>query len=199
MTGYTPIYNLPYVEASDLVANYPTVSEELAENVEDAIAGSGGLSFITKVDFTNSSAVNVNNCFSSANDSYRIILTGTISSNNFVSLRLRASGTDASGANYAFQYFNANNTTLSGALTTGQTSAQIGYWKSAVSAIYIDISAPGLASPTSYAAWSLFDPTSTGTISLTGYHSLSTAYDGFTLIPVGNMSGTVRVYGYRNS
>jgi hypothetical protein len=39
LTAYTPIYNLPYVEASDLVANYPTVSEELAENIETAIGG----------------------------------------------------------------------------------------------------------------------------------------------------------------
>lgn len=43
MTGYTPIYNLPYVEASDLVANYPTVSEELAENIETALGSLGGI------------------------------------------------------------------------------------------------------------------------------------------------------------
>jgi hypothetical protein len=33
----TPIYGIPYVESSDLVADYPTVSENLAEQVEDKL------------------------------------------------------------------------------------------------------------------------------------------------------------------
>ena len=33
----TPVYAIPYVESSDLVANYPGVSESLAEQVEDKL------------------------------------------------------------------------------------------------------------------------------------------------------------------
>jgi hypothetical protein len=33
----TPIYGIPYVESSDLVANYPAVSESLAEQVEEKL------------------------------------------------------------------------------------------------------------------------------------------------------------------
>jgi len=33
----TPIYGIPYVESADLVANYPGVSEFLAEKVEDKL------------------------------------------------------------------------------------------------------------------------------------------------------------------
>jgi hypothetical protein len=33
----TPVYEIPYVESSDLVANYPGVSESLAEQVEDKL------------------------------------------------------------------------------------------------------------------------------------------------------------------
>ena len=33
----TPIYGIPYVESSDLVANYPAVSESLAETLEDEL------------------------------------------------------------------------------------------------------------------------------------------------------------------
>lgn len=38
MTGYTPIYNLPYPQASDLVSAYPGTGQDLAEEVETVLA-----------------------------------------------------------------------------------------------------------------------------------------------------------------
>jgi hypothetical protein len=35
--GTTPIFGFPYPDPSDLVANYPTTAQQLAEDVEDAI------------------------------------------------------------------------------------------------------------------------------------------------------------------
>lgn len=37
MASSTPIYGIPYVESSDLVANYPSTSEDLAEKIEDKL------------------------------------------------------------------------------------------------------------------------------------------------------------------
>ena len=36
--GTTPIFGFPYPDPSDLVANYPALGQQLAEDVEDAIA-----------------------------------------------------------------------------------------------------------------------------------------------------------------
>lgn len=38
MAGATPIYGFPYPQASDLVANYPALGQDLAEDVETQIA-----------------------------------------------------------------------------------------------------------------------------------------------------------------
>ena len=37
MPGATPIYGFPYPDPSDLVANYPALGQQLAEDVEDVI------------------------------------------------------------------------------------------------------------------------------------------------------------------
>jgi hypothetical protein len=39
--GTTPIYGFPYPDPSDLVANYPALGQQLAEDVETEIAASG--------------------------------------------------------------------------------------------------------------------------------------------------------------
>jgi hypothetical protein len=42
MAGTTPIYGFPYPESSDLVANYPALGQQLAEDVEDVLAAGFG-------------------------------------------------------------------------------------------------------------------------------------------------------------
>jgi hypothetical protein len=41
MAGSTPIYGFPYPEATDLVADYPALGQELAEDVETVLTGLG--------------------------------------------------------------------------------------------------------------------------------------------------------------
>lgn len=43
MTGYTPIYSLPYPQPSDLVSAYPGVGQDLAEEVETVLAAKAPL------------------------------------------------------------------------------------------------------------------------------------------------------------
>ena len=44
MPGATPIYGFPYPDPSDLVANYPALGQQLAEDVETEIAASSKIS-----------------------------------------------------------------------------------------------------------------------------------------------------------
>lgn len=46
MTGYTPIYNLPYPQASDLVSAYPGTGQDLAEEVETVLAAKAATSLV---------------------------------------------------------------------------------------------------------------------------------------------------------
>jgi hypothetical protein len=56
MPGSTPIFGFPYPDPSDLVANYPALGQQLAEDVEDAIVASGKIKQIVRsTDTTNRS------------------------------------------------------------------------------------------------------------------------------------------------
>ncbi len=60
MAGSTPIYGFPYPESSDLVANYPALGQDLAEDIEGVIAGLGsGLNHINTTTFTAQSTINI--------------------------------------------------------------------------------------------------------------------------------------------
>jgi hypothetical protein len=164
----------------------------------------GGLVFITSSTFSAAASVNVNNCFTSAYENYRILCSATGSTTiQNLGMRLRAAGADASGANYAQQYLAAASTTVSGARATGQTSIpQVALVQTTdVADISMDIFHPAQAAPTTVISTASREPIAAISIwSQVGYHSLSTAYDGFSLIPAaGTITGTVRVYGYKNS
>lgn len=170
------------------------------------LATAGGLVYITGNTFSASSAVNVNNCFTSTYDNYHIQvcrLTSSVGA-NVVNLRLRLSGTDASGTDYNRQYLSASSSTVTGVRSTGLTSMiAIGRATTAEQNIFaFDIFNPNRATITAARIYDNEGNTGTG-ISLflaTFSHALTTAYDGFTLLPdSGNISGTVRVYGYRTS
>jgi hypothetical protein len=52
MPGSTPIFGFPYPDPSDLVANYPALGQQLAEDVEDAINARKILQIVRATDVT---------------------------------------------------------------------------------------------------------------------------------------------------
>jgi hypothetical protein len=52
MPGATPIFGFPYPDPSDLVANYPALGQQLAEDVEDAIYARKILQVVRATDST---------------------------------------------------------------------------------------------------------------------------------------------------
>jgi hypothetical protein len=163
----------------------------------------GGLTLIKTETFSAVSSVNVNNVFSATYDYYRILINFTTSTNgDAMSMRLRLSGTDNSGANtYKTQEVEAASTTIEGTrrsldnflLGAGSNVAD------SVSTSIIDLFNVSLASPTGFQTQN-FSALSNGFIrDVKGFHTVSTAYDGFTFITsTGTMSGKLRVYGYNN-
>jgi len=201
MPGATPVFGFPYPDPSDLVANYPALGQQLAEDVEDEIIASGGLAHINTTTFTSQASVSINNVFTSAYQNYRLVLNILGVSGTNLRFRMRASGTDDTGSNYASQYVYGSNTSITGARETGQTAA----WFISASTSYeviaaYDIGSPQLAKQTSVVGSHVFASGTVEVITWAANHNQATAYDGITfLIPGGSFTGTARIYGYKNS
>lgn len=166
---------------------------------------SSGLALITNTAFTTSTAVNVNNVFTSSYRNYRVIVNITASSaQTGVALRLRASGTDNSGSNYVYggiQNFSNDTTTYTvqsngatnfpGGLQTNSTSGATTYayeFRNPQASIYTAVDMRFTGSDGSRGS---------GLHQTVGYFNGTNSFDGFSLIPdSGNITGRVYVYAY---
>jgi hypothetical protein len=214
--GTTPIYGFPYPDPSDLVANYPALGQQLAEDIEDVlptigglapatpttIANSGGTATLASntVTFTTINTVSLNGCFTSSYSNYRILLRITAASGNVdVNLRLRAAGTDTS-AGYYYSYNYADFGAATGGILNGSNVNQFlfAFANTQITSGVMDVISPQLAEATTFHSQGLNASTSGNSRSGGGVANNSTVFDGFTLFPpTGTISGTVSVYGYR--
>jgi hypothetical protein len=177
-----------YLANSGLVAIAPTT-----------VAGSGVTVSNATVSFSGSSAVNVNGVFSSTYRNYKVLINISTSSQVILNYRLRVSGSDNNTGNYSQQRLVADNTTVAGERTTGQTTGIIGQL---------------VLSDFSFFECNFFQPfetTKTGLV-VTGTSNVggsyitnvgaqfgaATSFDGFSIFPAsGNITGTLSVYGFR--
>jgi hypothetical protein len=197
--GTTPVFGFPYPDPSDLVANYPALGQQLAEDVEDEIIASGGLSHINTTAFSAVSAVNLNNVFSATYENYLMLMKFTGSAISGLSVRMRLSGTDNTANSYVRQRLLAYNTGVSGARTT-DTSATLCNSGTALNSFRAEIFNPFATEPTGFISLAKSSEDVASMTNSTATHDVSTSYDGISLITlVGTMTGTVRIYGYKNS
>lgn len=152
------------------------------------------------VEFTAVTSLSLNGVFTGDYDNYMVTIRGVSSDDaGGVSARLRASGTDASGANYTLQRIDADSTTVAGGRASSQTYTRL---------VVLD---DGLASGgTAYIFGPyLAQPTAVRGVTASAYnnafirdwastHSLSTSYDGITLaneFGAQTITGLVTVFG----
>jgi hypothetical protein len=165
-----------------------------------SVLGGGGLTLVTSQAFTTSSAVNVNNCFTSTYENYKLLLTNTGSTTLNIRMRMRASATDDTSANYYNQSVNGNVASVTGAQETTQTSMRVATGRTEPAAHTIDVFQPQLAAATAAVSLGGTGSTNPSVYMWLAYHNVATAYDGFSLITsTGTITGTLRVYGYSNS
>ena len=164
-----------------------------------------GLRHIVTKDFSAVSSVSVDGCFTSEFDNYRVLATITTTSAGMNILgRLRASGTDSSAADYSRNLILLSNGSVSGNRATGQSSWElVNIGSGQRSTMDATVFAPNLAAKTSMRQ--SFGPNvdSPGTqtrYGLNGFdHSLTSAYDGITLLTsTGTITGTVSIYGHKS-
>jgi hypothetical protein len=171
--------------------------------IQTQINTAGGLVKITDATFSAQSTISVDNCFSATYNNYLILLNDLVGSQGLdVAIRMRVSGSDATAANYTFQYLEVSSSTVTGSRSSSQTSSRLG--SARTDAQGCDIRAyvyrPFIATETNFATGVNYDASSGATISqYVGNHSLTTSYTGFTLLcSAGNVTGNLRVYGIRN-
>jgi hypothetical protein len=159
--------------------------------------------FIT---FTAVNSVSLNGVFSSTYDNYRVMTRLTASSGNpTLTMRLRLSGTDASATDYVKQDVSGFGGTAGAGASTGQTAWNLGDSATASASRWmqaLDVIGPNMALNTLATANGGFVNSggTTFTTQASYNHSLTTQYDGLSLISsTGTISGYIRVYGYKNS
>jgi hypothetical protein len=215
MPGATPIYGFPYPDPSDLVANYPALGQDLAEDIETVIAALGsGLNLITPttiansggtatatggaVNFSSVNSVSLNGVFSSTYENYHVIFSADSNTGNQLNCRLRVGGVDASGSNYDHQIVTAFGSAAQGVQSTNVDTMRV-MWITSADGVLVQqlINRPNLTERTRFVS---HGGGGTELNVVAGDHDLSTAYDGITYLPQsGNtLTGTVRVYGLKN-
>ena len=165
-----------------------------------------GLVLITSSSFTTQATVSVNNCFTSAYDGYKIVVSHLGSTLNVLSMRLRVGGSDqATGTNYAQVAYRALSQNVSGLESANEAANQWEIAKCDDTAFpsigIVEVFRPAVAARTIAMGHMTIAKTTTSEaqIRMYGYsHQQATSYDGFSLIAdTGTSSGYVAVYGYK--
>jgi hypothetical protein len=192
------------ITAATASATYaPVASGGLVQIVPTSIAttgGSGSISATGAISFTSASAINLNGCFTSSYDNYKIIFNSIIGSvNAILRLRYRKSGTDNTSSVYYSGSFYATWTGTTGVWTSSAaaSSSALGYVATTQGNYILDISNP-LTRPLLSGSGMGAGPEDRGFFT-SAYINSSDTFDGFTLFPAsGTITGTARVYGYKN-
>ena len=164
-----------------------------------SVAGTGVTVSGGAVSFSASTSLSVNGCFTSTYQNYFILMNFVAAAATpSVSWRYRAAGTDYSGATYSNQSGVDNGSVTQGARTQTQTSNAMGDINTVRTHAVIHVFGPQDATQTT-----LNIRRGYGDILQLTYYNLettSTSYDGFSIImSSSNFTGTLRIYGYRNS
>jgi hypothetical protein len=161
-----------------------------------------GMMLIANQSFSSAASVSLNNVFTSSYNTYLIITQGTHSATTGagIKFRYRSGGVDNSTASYFWQYWQGTGATVSAGRVNSDTSYEVGLLAQK-DVFEIMLTNPSEAAIKSFKSSSTYNTTAgIVSISYAGATSISSACDGFTLYPSsGTISGTVRVFAYRNT
>jgi hypothetical protein len=187
-----------YPSSTDLVKDGATAMGTISTTVD----AKTGLVLISTTTFSAVSSQSVNSVFNANYDNYKMILDiDSAASNPTINMRLRVGGVDNSSANYWNNRIIGQATTVSsqGATSAGTSFVSFGENDTGTSTYNYDIFSPFKAAITRVVGAGEFRYTSFYQHSQlkTGQTTVTTSYDGFTLIAsAGTITGSVRIYGW---
>lgn len=149
--------------------------------------------------------LNIPSCFSGSYTNYRVEVTNlTHSTANNLILRFSIGGADTSGSAYYTQRAEVTGGVISPVSLTAQSAIFPTYVNSTAGSfatLSFDVFNPNVASPTTVSGQASRVDSTTGLygVYFSGLQSDNTAFNGISLVGnTGNISCTMRVYGYRN-
>jgi len=177
-----------------------TTGEVLTASDTNTYLNNGGLVYINATTYAASAAPQVLSCFSSTYANYKIIISHYGSaSTTFAFQMISGTNTVDAGANY-YGYglaYNAGVTDIGGAATTSQRCGGHSATSTILCETVIDMANPNVAARTQ-ANIHAFDANGPAVLLLGTQVATTTQYTGIQIIPAsGTMTGTIRVYGYR--
>jgi hypothetical protein len=166
-------------------------------------SGTGSSNSLGTVTFSGASSVSLNGIFTSTYKNYRLVFNlDTASTSATITARMRASGTDNSGAIYA--QMTTGFTDTNAASNRAQSSATSWTMETVTNQNFfrfsIDTFSPQVATYTIITGGLIADNGVTYVGKSLGLlHQANTAYDGITFImSAGTFGGTILVYGYKD-
>lgn len=199
----TTNYGWTTPDDTDLVKNGALAIRTLGSAIDTSMntalgTKKAGLVLLNTTSFSAVSSQSVNDVFSSTYDNYLLKIDYTASAFGSLTFRLRVSGSDASGSNYARQYFLVNGTSVVGGRSSTQTSFNASDSENRYCGDIL-IFSPFLATPTIFRSFGGRDQASNTALQIqdsVGNHQLSTSYTGITaIVSSGNMTGSISIYG----
>jgi hypothetical protein len=208
MATTTPNYGWPVPTSTDYVKDGATAIEALGDAIDATVfgLGSSGLTLINTTTVSAQSFVTISNIFSSTYQNYKMIIQLTAASaTSSLTAQMTTGGTAATTSYYYGGWsVNENNG------TAGVTGVNVSSFS---------LGGTNTSYPTgSVASYEIYDPFNTiwtkftGTafyinstpagvyLGTSGGHFQNTSYDGLKIAAgSGTFTGTVRIYGYKNS
>jgi hypothetical protein len=167
-----------------------------------AAAGGGDLVRIATTSFSASSAVNLNDIFSSTYTNYMVVLNITSSpSTGNLQARLRVSGADNTSSSYysVYEYIDSSGATAGSTKNSAQTFWQLSFISSNDLSIPFTVSQPFQTEQTSIAAPNFFAG-DTYKISSAGNFTATTSFTGMSfLTSAGTITGEAIIYGMKRA
>jgi hypothetical protein len=161
-----------------------------------------GLVYLGESTFSSSVAVNLDSVFSATHQNYKIeMFISTSSAQAVLGYRFRVGGASNTTTNYGNQYLIADNTTVVGARTINQNIGDIGQMTlSGLSFFDITVYNPFAAQNTGMVVSSGAFVGEAYMRNQVNTFKAATSFDGISFLPLsGNITGTVRVYGFRQA
>jgi hypothetical protein len=143
-------------------------------------------------------ALNLNNVFSSDYTNYLVLIQSVPATTATTRIRMRVGGVNASGSNYFSSASGRDSAGVVGYSANSGDSAQITISTPGEAFHRLDVRNPFLPVITVWQG-QISQAQSVDNMVHGFLHGVSTSYDGFSVFAsTGNISGTVRVYGYRD-
>ena len=176
-----------------------TTGEVLTAADTNTYLANSGLVYITSTALSGSSTV-ISNCFSATYDSYRCVLSNYQSNGTWVTIKLGSANTgyyyagsaaNFVNGNFTGGFYGDNNTAFAAAVALSSSTA-------ITAGGYFELYNPFLTTETTFQSSVIYATTSGYGGTVTGFQNSDTSFTSMTLSGT-SMSGTLRIYGYRQA